>query len=163
MTDPTKLAMARRLAEHRQRIAERSGGPAVAWTDLTEQERQDSTLIAQHYLDAAAAAGLAIADAGVTTPAADTRPARVTAMVEDLEGNPIPRDEYAEQLQARLDLAGGIRTRGAAVEDRTITIPEALAEVAAELLDELAGVYPREPLGRLARSVAVFLYDRLGL
>jgi hypothetical protein len=35
--------------------------------------------------------------------------------------------------------------------------------VAAGLLDELAGVYAGEELGRLARAMAVRLYDRLGV
>lgn len=37
------------------------------------------------------------------------------------------------------------------------------AHVVAALLDELAGVYPDEQLGRLARTMAVRLYDRLGI
>jgi glutamate/tyrosine decarboxylase-like PLP-dependent enzyme len=39
--------------------------------------------------------------------------------------------------------------------------PEAC--VVAALLDELAGVYPDEQLGRLGRTMAVRLYDRLGI
>ena len=42
-----------------------------------------------------------------------------------------------------------------------LTHGEAL--VAAQLLDELAGVYRTEPLGELARDMAVRLYDRLGI
>jgi hypothetical protein len=42
-----------------------------------------------------------------------------------------------------------------------LTHGEAL--VAAQLLDELAGVYDGEPLGALARDLAVRLYDRLGI
>ncbi|WP_275889856.1 hypothetical protein [Glycomyces sp. YM15] len=35
--------------------------------------------------------------------------------------------------------------------------------VVAELLDVLAAVYPGEDLGRLARAMAVRLYDRSGI
>jgi hypothetical protein len=42
-------------------------------------------------------------------------------------------------------------------------LTEAEALVVAALLDELLGVYPGEPLGALAREMAVRLYDRLGI
>jgi hypothetical protein len=37
------------------------------------------------------------------------------------------------------------------------------AQVVGTLLDELAGVYPGEEMGQLTRSMAVRLYDRLGI
>lgn len=42
-----------------------------------------------------------------------------------------------------------------------LTEPE--AQTVAALLDELSGVYPGEDLSRLARAMALKLYDRLGL
>jgi hypothetical protein len=46
---------------------------------------------------------------------------------------------------------------------RLALLTEAEALVVAALLDELLGVYPGEPLGGLARDLAVRLYDRLGI
>ena len=46
---------------------------------------------------------------------------------------------------------------------RLALLNEQEAQAIAALLDELAGVYPGEDLGRLARAMAVKLYDRLGL
>lgn len=42
-----------------------------------------------------------------------------------------------------------------------LTAGEAMST--AQLLDELAGVYAEEPLGRLARDLAARLYERLGI
>jgi hypothetical protein len=74
-------------------------------------------------------------------PAAAGVPPRPTAAARDRDGNPLNRDEYAEQLRARLD------------EGQTTM-------VAARLLDELAGVYRDESLGRLARDVSALLGHR---
>ena len=46
---------------------------------------------------------------------------------------------------------------------RLALLNEQEALVVAALLDELAGVYDGEPLGRLARAMAVRIYDRLGI
>jgi hypothetical protein len=69
-------------------------------------------------------------------------------------GAPIPRDEYA---------AGLVKELSATDRQGTLTIKEADAYVTADLLDELAAVYRGEPLGFLAREMAVKLYDRLGI
>ncbi len=83
--------------------------------------------------------------------AADAGPPRPTAAARDRAGNPLDRDEYAERLRADLD-------------DPARGLPRSLTagqlEVAARLLDELAGVYRDESLGRLAREVAALLSGR---
>ena len=101
---------------------------------------------------AAAAAGLAIAVLG-DEPL--TPPARVTATIRDTDNRPISRDDYASHLEARAELG---RT-----EARLALLSEDEAQAVAALLDELAGVYRGEALGQLARSLAVRVYDRLGL
>ena len=83
--------------------------------------------------------------------AGETGPPRPTATARDRGGNPLDRDEYAERLRAGLD----DRVRGL---PRTLT--GAQADVVARLLDELAGVYRDENLGRLAREVAALLDGR---
>ena len=129
------------------------------WSELDERQRSDRIRWAQRYLDAAAAAGLAIAavdDRDLSTPR------RLTAMVRGTDGQPLERDEYAESLRVELELHGG-RAGGDALAERQLRLSDGQAGVAAALLDELAGVYRDEDLGRLAREVAVILYDRLGL
>jgi hypothetical protein len=74
-------------------------------------------------------------------PAAGVVAPRPTATVRDRDGNPLNRDDYAARLRAGFD-AG-----------QTMV-------VAARLLDELAGVYRDESLGRLAREVSARLDHR---
>jgi hypothetical protein len=77
-------------------------------------------------------------------PAAGLAPPRPTASVRDRSGNPLNRDDYAKVL--REQLAG---------DD-----PAARVEVAARLLDELAGVYRGESLGALAQELSALLDNR---
>lgn len=82
---------------------------------------------------------------------ADVRP---TATITDTTGTPIDRDEYAASLETHtLDRPG----------HRDVKLTEGEIETIAALLDELAGVYPDEALGVLARRLAVRLYDRAGI
>lgn len=77
--------------------------------------------------------------------------ARPTASARDLDDEPFDRDEYARWLAWRLErpiAAGGA------------WLTEAEATVAALLLDELTGVYPGEPLGALARHLAISLSEK---
>ncbi|MEV4622442.1 hypothetical protein AB0J74_27475 [Asanoa sp. NPDC049573] len=83
-------------------------------------------------------------------PAAGAVAPRPTMTARDNAGNPLNRDEYAEQL--RKQLAG----------DRPVTgapgaVTTAQAAIAARLLDELAGVYHGESIGTLAHEVATLL------
>lgn len=89
-----------------------------------------------------------------TIPAADVVAPRPTATVRDRAGNPLNRDEYAEHLRARLT------DRGRPTAHVPI-LTAAEAAVAARLLDELAGVYPGESLGRLAHELSVLLDRQL--
>jgi hypothetical protein len=90
-----------------------------------------------------------------TAPAADLVPPRPTATVRDRAGNPLNRDEYVEHLRERL--AEGGRSAGPAP-----MLTAAQAEVAARLLDELAGVYRGESLGLLAHELSALLDSRFG-
>jgi hypothetical protein len=76
------------------------------------------------------------------------------AGISDIHDGPISRDRYAEHLAKEL---------ARPTRQDTISVKAADAFVVAELLDELAAVYRDEALGRLAREVAVKLYDRLGI
>jgi len=78
---------------------------------------------------------------------------RHMAGVRDTQDNPIGRDEYADHLVKEF----------ARPNQDYLSVRASDVKVAAELLDELAAVYPGELLGRLAREVAVKLYDRLGI
>ncbi|TAK89374.1 MAG: hypothetical protein EPO06_11975 [Burkholderiaceae bacterium] len=46
---------------------------------------------------------------------------------------------------------------------RRVALSDGEGQAIASLLDELAGVYPDEPLGELARRLAVMMYDRMGI
>ena len=90
-----------------------------------------------------------------TAPTADLIPARPTATARDHSGNPLNRDEYAERLRERLtdsDRSAELRPMLTATQ----------AAVAARLLDELAGVYRGESLGKLAQELSALLDSRLG-
>src|SRR5690349_9035079 len=86
-----------------------------------------------------------------TAPAADLVPPRPTSTARDRAGNPLNRDEYAERLRDRL--ADRARSMGP-------TVTAGQAEVAARLLDELAGVYRGESLGMLAHELSALLDNR---
>ena len=85
-----------------------------------------------------------------TAPVAGAVAPRPTAVARDDAGNPLNRDEYARQL--RDQLAGS----SAAVA----MVTAAQARVAAELLEELAGVYRGESIGVLAQEIAGLLNPR---
>ncbi len=136
--------------------------------------------------------------------------ARPTAMIQDRDGRPLDRDEYAAMLteqvdpteptegdRVRLTYGDGSTIEGTwtyiEVDDSWAVLTDAgkththvtgqvrrdvvrraerprlpllnqrEALVVAALLDELAGVYDGEPLGRLARATSVRIYDRLGI
>lgn len=80
----------------------------------------------------------------------------ITPGITDTGHQPIPRDEYAAYLNKKLDRASNGESRPGPKlnQDEGVVI--------AELLDVLAAVYPGEDLGRLARAMAVSLYDRSG-
>jgi antitoxin (DNA-binding transcriptional repressor) of toxin-antitoxin stability system len=81
----------------------------------------------------------------------------LTAGVRDPQGDPVFRDDYAVFLAK-----GGVSALdGADAVGVTLTAGE--TEAVSSLLDELAAVYPGEPLGRLARTLAVKINDRVGL
>ena len=134
---------------------------------------------------------------------------RPTAMIEDLDGQPVDRDAYAAMLTEQVDptepaegdrvrltygdglegrwtvVGGAVEAMALVAEDGTVhshvtrqvqrevltraerprlpLLNEQEALVVAALLHELAGVYDGEPLGRLARAMAVRIYDRLGI
>lgn len=69
-------------------------------------------------------------------------------------GAPLARDEYAESLYEWMDAERG---------ERRPLVDEGEAHVIAALLDELSAIYEREPLGHLAREMAVRLNDRRGI
>lgn len=88
----------------------------------------------------------------MSTPDPTQRP---TASIRDADEHPLDRDEYAEALAEQ--------SRAATPDQRLPLLGEGEATAVAALLDELADVYPDEDLGRLARNLALRLYDRLGL
>ncbi|MER5649641.1 hypothetical protein [Streptosporangium sp. NPDC002524] len=80
----------------------------------------------------------------------------VTASIRDYSsGQPIPRNEYEIFLRNWMDRAGG--------KGQLPLLDAGEAHVVAALLDELAGEYKDEPLGRLAREMAVRINDRMGI
>lgn len=83
---------------------------------------------------------------------------RPTAMIRDKDDQPLDRDAYAEHLESRLQNKDDDDSD---VEGPRLNRNE--GQVIAGLLDELAGEYRGEPLGTLARSMAVRLYDRMGI
>jgi len=113
------------------------------------------------YVDKLAEAGLIVDDREVLalrqrqlrTERPGT-PGRHMAGVRDTSDNPIGRDVYACFLEKELDDPN---------RQGTLHVKDAEVRVAAELLDELAAVYKDEQLGRLARELAVKLYNRLGI
>jgi hypothetical protein len=88
-----------------------------------------------------------------TAPAADVIPPRPTATIRDRAGNPLNRDDYAARLRAQL-------TQGGGPAEHVPVLTAAQADVAARLLDELAGVYRGESLGMLAAELSKLLENR---
>ncbi|MBL7489177.1 hypothetical protein I6A60_27460 [Frankia sp. AgB1.9] len=72
--------------------------------------------------------------------------ARFTSAARDLDGEPWERDEFARVLSWRLERP---------ISAQAVLLTEAETMVASRLLEELAGVYPDEPLGQLARYLAM--------
>ena len=70
-------------------------------------------------------------------------------------GQPVDRDLWAASLRAAIEAASN--------DDRAAVLTPAEAEATAQLLDELAHLYPHEPLGDLARELSWRLYNRLGI
>ena len=70
-----------------------------------------------------------------------------------VDGFPIDRDEYATHLADR-----AVRLP---IAERLPLLARGEAEAVAALLDEYAGIYLEEPIGLLARELAVRIYDRL--
>jgi hypothetical protein len=89
-----------------------------------------------------------------TAPAVEASQPRPTATIRDRSGNPLNRDEYAARLRAQLD-------EPARPMRHQPLLTAGQAEVAARLLDELAGVYPGESLGTLAHELSVLLDRQL--
>ncbi|SHG18249.1 hypothetical protein SAMN05443575_1603 [Jatrophihabitans endophyticus] len=148
-------ALARKLGQAREELELREGRYLLGAADE-----------AQRWLEAAALAGIAVAALDLPAGSADTasavdarrdtgRPRRVTATVRGLDDRPLERDHYASHLQAQMDLGRGGQRRPLLTDEE--------GQAVAALLDELAGVYPREDLGRLARELAVRINDRLGI
>jgi hypothetical protein len=150
LPDPGELAV--QLARARQALAHSGTGYLPAWEQLTDEQREFAALEARHYLDAAAQAGIAVA---VVNADELPSPARLTATIRGVGDKPIERDDYASHLRARAE-------RGRQAE-RLPLLAEEEAVAVAGLLDEIAGVYCDEHLGRLARELAVRIYDRLGI
>jgi hypothetical protein len=90
-----------------------------------------------------------------TPPAPGTVLPRPSATVRDRAGNPVNRDDYAAQLGAQL----GEDSQPAGSSP---LLTRAQAAVVARLLDELAGVYRDEDLGKLAAELSRMLDSKLG-
>jgi hypothetical protein len=149
--DGERRELASRLAEARQQLAHvRAGSPP--WSELDDTEKTDSIREAEHYIDAAHRAGIALA---VINFRDVPPPRRVTANARGLDGRPLDRDEYAQRLS---DQAIALPAA-----DRLPVLAEGEAATVADLLDELAGIHSGEPLGRLARDLAHRIHDRLSM
>jgi hypothetical protein len=85
-----------------------------------------------------------------------------TATIRDTADQPLDRSAYAVYLRERMADAPdrGAEDGRSAREARVPLLSEPEAAVVAALLEELAGVYPGEELGRLARELAVRLHHR---
>lgn len=88
--------------------------------------------------------------------AAEVAADRFVSSVSYTDGTAIGRDEWAARLRA--DLEAGDPAVG---RIGLLTHPEGV--VIAQLLDELAAAYPGDDVGRLAREMAVRLWDRMGI
>lgn len=69
-------------------------------------------------------------------------------------GEPLDRDDYAEYLDRVLALPD---------DGRRVELTGHEAEAVASVLDEVAAIYRGEALGKLARRLAVKLFDRAGV
>jgi hypothetical protein len=76
---------------------------------------------------------------------------RRTLAARDIDGEPFDRDEFARVLSWRLERP---------LSPHPVRLTEAETIVAARLLDELAGVYEDEPIGQLARYLAMTLSEK---
>ncbi|WP_329431142.1 hypothetical protein OG339_47245 (plasmid) [Streptosporangium sp. NBC_01495] len=144
--DATEREDAERLAKARHQMAtEDVHSTALSWQELTAEERSEAMSVAVRFLRAGRRAGLY---AFPTTPP-------VTAAVTDPSGRPIPREDYENFLRQWMGRQENT--------DRLPLLDGGEAFVVAALLDELAGTYPGEPLGQLAREMAGRLNDRRGI
>lgn len=91
----------------------------------------------------------------IATPQLPTSPspARPTATIRTADGQPLDRDEFTRTLEQRIEANRDHARQPLLTADEVA--------VNAQLLDELAGIYDREPLGRFARDLVVSLADRL--
>jgi antitoxin (DNA-binding transcriptional repressor) of toxin-antitoxin stability system len=81
---------------------------------------------------------------------------RLTPTMRSAEnGLPIDRTEYAEFVRAVWQQPG--------TSEEPVTVRRGTVEAAALMLDELAGTYAGEDFGRLARQLAVVLFDVAGV
>ncbi|WP_329082461.1 hypothetical protein [Streptosporangium sp. NBC_01469] len=144
--DATEREDAERLAMARHQIAtEDVHSTALSWQELTAEERSEAMSDAVRFLRAGRRAGL------YAFPAAPP----VTAAAIDPSGRPISRADYENFLRQWMGREENT--------DRLPLLDGGEAFVVAALLDELAGTYPGEPLGQLAREMAVRLNDRRGI
>ncbi len=88
---------------------------------------------------------------------------RPTATARDpRSGRPLDRCVYTADMLARLARESLDAARSSTrTPPRTAALSQVEAEIIAELLDELAGVYPTEELGQLAGTLSARLRDRL--
>lgn len=93
----------------------------------------------------------------VSTWQARTAPGNgLTATMRSYEDKmPINRTAYAAHVRAVADQEG--------TGDEPVTVRRGTVEAAALMLDELAGTYAGEDFGRLARELAVRLFDAAGV
>lgn len=81
----------------------------------------------------------------------------VTASVRDHDtGQPFDRTVWGE----RLGMCADIRP---AADEEGVRLTAGEAEAVASLLDEYAALFPGEDIGKLARILAVRIYDRAGV
>ncbi|TMR10095.1 hypothetical protein ETD86_40945 [Nonomuraea turkmeniaca] len=144
--DEVEREHATRLAEAQHAIAvEQPHSGLRPWPELTEQERSEATASAARYLRAGRRAGLFALE-----PAEPI----MLSLRDHPSGEAISRDAFEVFLQKMMAEQGG---------DRLPVLDHGEAHAVASLLDELAKRFAGEPLGRLARELALRLYDRVGL
>ena len=105
-----------------------------------------------------------VVDPGGPEPDRPATTSHPTATARDgATGRPLDRRAYAGEMLGRLARESLAAIDTATGEPaRTAGLSSAEAEVVAELLDELAGVYPAEELGQLAGSLSARLWQRVG-
>ncbi|GAA3114043.1 hypothetical protein [Streptosporangium carneum] len=142
--DDAERQHAEKLAAARQQLAHEKG-LLPTWEELTDEEREQSTVEAAGWLRAGRRAGLYDFDGAPP----------VTAVVRDTSGKPIPREHYEAFLRDWIEKNG--------TGERLAMLDRAELSVVTALLNELCGVYPKERLGQIVREMAVELNDRGGV